>query len=160
MVDDSTLVSLIEAADGALRRAITTLQSAYRMVGKDELITEQSVVEAACLLPDSVVEKFDDVTADKTKRFDVVRNAVDGIVQDGYSGSQLLCQYSARLLSSRETGVGAMQDLQKAAVAIALAETEARLVDGADELLQLNHLASRISGIARNPNGVDYLRTC
>lgn len=159
-VSDDTLLSLVEAADGDLRRAITTLQSAHQMNAEGDELTEEAVVEAACLVPESTVENFDKMTADEKTGFNQVRQVVDDIVNDGYSGAQLMNQYSARLFGSREQGVGAMQDLQKAVVAIALAEADSCLTDCADEHLQLQNLASRIATVARNADNLEALKAC
>ena len=157
-VKDDTLVSLVEAADGDLRRAITTLQSAHRMCAENEEVSEDIIVEAACLVSEERIANFDRVTSDSSKSYKEVQHLVDNIVKDGYSGSQLLNQYSNRLLGSRQDGVGAMQDLQKAAVAIALAEADLCLVDRADEQLQLNNVACRIATVARNGDDMETLR--
>ncbi len=149
-VDEDTLHSLVSDSGGDLRKAITTLQSAHRMHERDgSALNSASIAAAACLVPTDVVTMFDLATSTKGSTNLDVRRMVDNIVNDGYSVGQLLTQYSPRVLAEKaETGVGAMNDLQKAAVALILAEADHRLIDGTDEKIQLYNVASRISKVA------------
>lgn len=149
-VDDATLESLVEDSGGDLRKAITTLQSAHRMHVRDgSKLDAATIAAAACLVPTDVVTKFDVATA-KTGSTNVdVRKTCDDIVNEGFSVGQLLTQYAPRMLAEdAKTGVGAMNDLQKAAVAQILAEADHRLIDGTDEKIQLYNVASRIAKVA------------
>lgn len=145
---DETLQSLIAASEGDLRKAINTLQSAHRMLADDEELTTALMSATACLVPTSIVDHFDLATCAANGTNAAVRKAVDEIMNAGYSALQLLAQYTGRLLGNTAVkGVTETNDLQKAAIAIVVAETEKALIDGCDEKLQLYNAASRISRI-------------
>lgn len=159
-IDDKTLRFLVEAAEGDLRKAITTLQSAYRMQGPGAPLDIETISAAACLIPPAVVDSFDLATAAEGSTNLNIRRAVEDIVRSGFSASQLLSQYGIRLLTSQggSFGVAAMNDLQKAAVALVLAEADTRLINGADEQLQLYNVGSRISRAAALEDDANSLR--
>jgi replication factor C subunit 2/4 len=50
-----TFPSLVEISDGDLRKAITTMQMAYRLVAKDELMLPAHVAEVAGVVPPHVI---------------------------------------------------------------------------------------------------------
>eukprot|EP00178_Gracilaria_changii_P009998 TRINITY_DN2910_c0_g1_i1.p2 TRINITY_DN2910_c0_g1~~TRINITY_DN2910_c0_g1_i1.p2 ORF type:complete len:360 (-),score=56.02 TRINITY_DN2910_c0_g1_i1:2111-3190(-) len=152
-VSDETLESLIEASEGDLRKAINTMQTAQRIQSDAELNID-SISAAACLVPPSVVDTFDISITAKGASNASVRKAVDEVLVEGYSSGQLLTQYGDRLIGRRpSSGVGKLDDLQKAAIAMVIAEAEKALIDGCDEKVQLYDTASRISRIANTANG-------
>lgn len=157
-VSDDVLDNLVLHSAGDLRKAITTLQSAHRMHAKaGKPLDDAAVANAACLVPADVVDAFDTATAKKKGTNLDVRNAVDDIICEGYSVGQLLAQYAPRLLETSGKGVAGMNSLQKAAVALAVAETDHRLIDGTDEKVQLYNVASRISRVAAIENDLNML---
>lgn len=159
-ISDETMQSLIEASEGDLRKAINTLQSAHRMQWQSGALEIDVISAAACLVPPSVLNTFDEETSVIGSTNAAVRKVVEGIIMEGYSVSQLLSQYGDRLLGgSGSKGVGQMNDLQKSAIAIVLAEAEKALNDGSDEQLQLYNVASKISRIAALKEDVEALFT-
>lgn len=104
---DEALQALIKTSDGDLRRAITYLQSASRLhSATKEPITSFSIQEIGGVVPDVVMEKLakalgvkdrdGDVemeTENKNKKgespFETVRKAVEKIVREGYSATQI-----------------------------------------------------------------------
>jgi replication factor C subunit 2/4 len=114
-LENGTIDALIRCSEGDLRRAITFMQSAARLVGsglaeqsdKDEggdevmadadgsnTITVSTVEEIAGIVPDSVVDRL--IAALQSKKgkstYGPISNAVTDIVADGWSASQLLNQ--------------------------------------------------------------------
>lgn len=155
-VTDDTLKSVIEASEGDLRRAINTLQSAHRMRKRGAALDMDTIAAAACLVPITLVDEFDDKCCDRGLTNAAVRSTVDAIVMEGFSVTQLLSQYGDRLLEGRGK-VGRLNDLQKGAVAVLLAEAEKALNDGCDELLQLYHVASQIHRVTALADDVEGL---
>lgn len=156
-VEDQVLKNLVGHCGGDLRKAITTLQSAHRMTGNTKL-TDAVVAEVACLIPAQVVDSFDEATSGGAKTNAEVRKVVDNAVYEGYSGAQLLTQYAQRLANpDGMQGVSAMNGLQKAVVALIVAQTEHRLIDGTDEKVQLYDTASRIAKVAAHSDNIEAL---
>lgn len=157
-IADETLRSLIETSEGDLRKAINTLQSAHRMQPKSGTLDMEVISAAACLIPVSVLDVFDEKTSIVGSTNVEVRRVVEEIIMEGYSASQLLSQYGDRLLGGSESkGIGQMNDLQKSSIAIILAIAEKALIDGCDEQLQLYDVASKISRIAALKDDVEGL---
>lgn len=158
-VSDGTLKTLITSSEGDLRKAINTLQSAKRMAEPGDPVTTDDITTAACLVPDSVVNSFDLITSETSSTHTAIRKKVDDILSEGYSALQLLSQYADRLMSEEKLqGVASLSDLQKSAVAFAVASGEKALIDGCDEQIQLYNVASRIASIVAIEDDIAALR--
>lgn len=92
-VDPEALQSLVNAAGGDLRRAITCLQSCARLKGKDEssLITSDDVVEVMGVVP----EKWLDGLMDVCEAFDYYKltEYLDTFIMEGYSAGQVIVYF-------------------------------------------------------------------
>lgn len=149
---------LISTSQGDLRRSITYLQSASRLAHSSQPpvpITSEDIQEIAGVVPNRVIQNFaatlgvdvDDDSMDidmenrRTKRagFDTIRKKVREIVREGYSASQLLSQLHD-LIVEHPT----LTARQKASSALALAEADKALCDGADEELWILEVALNI----------------
>eukprot|EP00042_Codosiga_hollandica_P013506 m.30705 g.30705 ORF g.30705 m.30705 type:complete len:345 (-) comp41322_c0_seq1:1623-2657(-) len=138
-IDDKSLSRLITLANGDLRQAITFLQSAHRLYGA---IEPADIEEIACVIPDALVNEV--LTQCRRSSFDKLQEAIKELIDCGYSGLQFVSQVHDKLLLEDNELV----DSQKAQIAERLAIIEKRLIDGADEYLQLLDLASSIMAIA------------
>lgn len=110
------LRALIKTSDGDLRRAITYLQSASRLhAASSDAITAVSIQEIGGVVPDAAMHQLgralgveqsssgdEDIEMNGSGRgsagsdFDIVQRAVEKIVREGYSATQVLIQVSAR----------------------------------------------------------------
>jgi len=135
-VSDDALEALIETSEGDLRRAITTLQSASRLKNPDRPeVQRKDVCEVAGVVPDKWVSGLVDVCAKAS--FPDVQTYVDKMIAEGFSGAQLMTQLHEKVISNEE-----LDDNQKSVIAEALAVNESRLLDGANEYLQVIDLCS------------------
>jgi replication factor C subunit 2/4 len=159
VVQDDTLNNVIDASDGDLRKAITTLQSTHRITKPGAEISSSDVANAACVVPNEVLDDFDVSSVNPSITHRLLREKVNCIIHDGYSSAELLSRYSLRLMSADGTGVAKLNSVQKAAIAIAVAQADANLVDGADELLQMYSVLSKITTAVRNPDSLEALTT-
>ncbi|CAJ1958778.1 unnamed protein product [Cylindrotheca closterium] len=125
-VTDSHLDSILELAEGDMRRAVTTLQSAHALGSIDD----QAVAELAGVPPASEVEKL--IQALHCNEFEPMRQAVDDICAEGYAGQLLL-----KVLLEKFMDADDLDEMGRARLAIRIAEAEHRMIDGADEYLQL-----------------------
>ncbi|XP_013603636.1 PREDICTED: replication factor C subunit 4-like isoform X1 [Brassica oleracea var. oleracea] len=128
------LSTLSSISQGDLRRTITYLQSGARLFGST--ITSKDLLDVSGVVPLEVVERF--FTACKSGDFDIANKEVDNIVAEGYPASQITNQLFDIIVEAGDD----ITDNQKAKICKCLAETDKRLVDGADEYLQLLDVAS------------------
>ncbi|KAG2257286.1 hypothetical protein Bca52824_076580 [Brassica carinata] len=155
------LSTLSSISQGDLRRTITYLQSGARLFGST--ITSKDLLDVSgvrlkiihfcaslklsqrvnfgCLLNlsgSSSGGSREIFTACKSGDFDIANKEVDNIVAEGYPASQITNQLFDIIVEAGDD----ITDNQKAKICKCLAETDKRLVDGADEYLQLLDVAS------------------
>ncbi|EEH10691.1 conserved hypothetical protein [Histoplasma capsulatum G186AR] len=168
---DGCIRTLIRCSEGDLRRAITYLQSAARLVGstegtkqggKDEsgdtemadagedgIITVKTIEEIAGVVPDDVVDRLIKALQPKKGRssYEAVSQVVTDIVADGWSASQMLTQLYQIIVFD-----DSIPDIHKNSIVMVFSEFDKRLIDGADEHLTLLDLVLRISEILGRPS--------
>lgn len=127
--DDATLDELLVVSGGDMRKAITLLQSAFALYGS--AISREGVVEVAGVIPTRDVDAA--VAAMKAPSgFDAVRKHASSIISNGYGLAMVMDKLAYTLLS--DTSIPAEA---RAVIAERFAIADKRLVDGADEELQL-----------------------
>ncbi|OJD35124.1 replication factor c subunit 2 [Diplodia corticola] len=187
--------ALVRVSEGDLRKAITFLQSAARLVGAvkaveggaqqqggrkrgaaarvvedddddddddgDEMdVDEKSgggagektktpvsvpvIEEIAGVIPGPTMERLYDAMQPRAKGkvYADVAQAVEDMVADGWSATQLVAQLYEMVLFDEK-----VEDLKKNKITLVFSETDKRLVDGADEHLEILDLCLRIAGI-------------
>ncbi|GBG65194.1 hypothetical protein CBR_g49986 [Chara braunii] len=125
--------TLCRIADGDMRRAITSLQSASRRYG--HCLMKKDILNVSGVVPDEVVADL--LTTCKSGVFDRAQAAVTNVAAEGYPVSQILAQMQDRAVVAQD-----MTDEQKARICLRIAEADKCLIDGADEFLQLLDVAS------------------
>ncbi|KAF2801856.1 NPL4-domain-containing protein [Mytilinidion resinicola] len=160
---------LVRVSDGDLRKAITFLQSAARLVGQaakngnghadamdidsdDDVskgsgaaVTMEHVHEIAGVIPTPTLELLLDSmqpSASKTIQFKTISKVVEDMVADGWSAAQTVSQLYEQVLFDERIG-----DLQKNKIVNVFSEVDKRLIDGADEHLAVLDLAVRVAGV-------------
>jgi DNA polymerase III delta prime subunit len=123
------LAHLVSLAEGDMRKAIALLQSGQRLAGS-KVLTVDTLLEVATLLPRPVVLAA--LEACKANSFSHLQQCADGIVAQAYPVAQFLDQFAVEVSND-----ASLSCLQKAHVALKLAQAEHALIDGADEWLQL-----------------------
>lgn len=162
---DGAVDALVKTSEGDLRKAITYLQSAARLVGamsvngnghadededamdvdsKGGKVTVKIVEEIAGVIPDDTIEEL--LAAMNTQRngtaYDAVSKVVEELVADGWSGTQVLAQLYDKVIYEERT-----TDAKKGQIAMVFSEVDKRLIDGADEHLAMLDMALRIADI-------------
>ncbi|KAF4978040.1 hypothetical protein FZEAL_5505 [Fusarium zealandicum] len=159
-LEDGAVDTLIKCSEGDLRKAITFLQSAARLVGasapeKDaegddtmdvdkKAVTVKIVEDIAGVIPEHTVEGLVRAIRPKSSgpSYQNVSKVIEDMVADGWSAGQVVGQlYQA--LTFDET----IPDTQKNKIVMIFSEVDKRLVDGADEHLTILDLAMRVSVI-------------
>ncbi|KAG1855511.1 P-loop containing nucleoside triphosphate hydrolase protein [Suillus tomentosus] len=156
-VSSEVISTLIETSGGDLRRSITYLQSASRLSSSTNPpvpITPHDIQEIAGVVPTAVINDFaktlgvsvvEDMDVDdlptnwKLKGFNAVQKKVKGIMREGYSASQTLSQLHDTIILHPT-----LPARQKAKCALAFAEADKALCDGADEELWVLEVGLRI----------------
>lgn len=127
------MATLGAVSHGDLRRAITTLQSAYRLGGNP--IKRQTLIDVSGEVPDESIESL--LAACKRPEFQHVQTAVAEVSAEGFSVSAVLERLMMKVVTA-----GDLKDGQKASITAAMATADKCLVDGADGLLQLQRVMS------------------
>lgn len=126
--DSQALDYLLQASGGDMRRAVTLLQCASNFNARN--VDSESIVEVAGILPNEALEPT--WSAIKQGGFDGVMTAVQQVLAAGYSSTMMTTKLLERILSDETAS-----DETKALLLLKLAETDKKLVDGADEEMQL-----------------------
>lgn len=152
--------TLIRCSDGDLRKAITFLQSAARLVGAgtsapdsdgddkmdgdNRLVTVKIIEDIAGVIPDDTIQKLVKAMRPRAagETYSAIAMVVEDMVADGWSAGQTMTQLYQAVVYD-ET----IPDAQKNKIVMVFSEMDKRLVDGADEHLSILDLALRISGI-------------
>jgi replication factor C subunit 2/4 len=165
-LEDGAVDAMIRCSEGDLRKAITFLQSAARLVGASngdgggggekaeengekmdvdkKAVTVRVVEEIAGVIPDATIQKLLQAMRPRSvgETYTAIAKVVEEMVADGWSAGQTMTQLH-RAVVYDET----ISDAQKNRIVMVFSEIDKRLVDGADEHLSILDLALRVSGI-------------
>jgi len=139
-ITDRGIEAVIKTSEGDLRKAITTLQSCYRLKGGTD-IHQEDVYEISGVIPDRFINGLLDTC--QLNSFERLQTQVEEFMCEGFSISQLINQLHERLIMND----GGLTDTQKSALAEKLAVAEHRLIEGADEYLQLMDVTTHVMQI-------------
>lgn len=157
-LEDGAVDALIRCSEGDLRKAITFLQSAARLVGAvapvggegDTMdvdvkpVTVKIVEDIAGVIPNTTIDRLVQAIQPRSSgdAYSAVSKVVEDMVADGWSAGQVVSQLYQTIVYD-ET----IPDVQKNQIVIVFSEVDKRLVDGADEHLTILDLSLRISNI-------------
>lgn len=153
IIGDEALKVMIDISGGDLRRAITTLQSCYRLKNQEE-ITSNDLLEMSGIIPEHYLKEFFDVCG--SGDFSNLENFVQKLSFEAYSIGQMLDQFNEYILFSKD-----VTSKQKAIICdklgvsilfyfclllsfVFLQECSFRLQDGGSEYLQILDLGCTI----------------
>ena len=151
-LEDGAVDAVMRCADGDLRKAITFLQSAARLVGAEaahpdameveRVVTVRSIEEIAGVVPEATVDALATAIRGQAKGglYERVAGVVEDLVAEGWSAGQLVAQLYDRFVM--DEGV---PDAQKNRIVMSFSETDKRLVDGSDEHLTILDLSLQIA---------------
>jgi replication factor C subunit 2/4 len=131
--DADAMDILIETSEGDLRKAITSLQSAHRLKGS-EGITKKDVYEITGVIPTKSIQGILNVC--ESNSYEKIDDYVKKMIMDGFPAAQILNQLHDVLIASNYS------DKQKSTIFEKIAICDHRLLDGADEYLQLMDLCT------------------
>ncbi|KAJ2903172.1 uncharacterized protein MKZ38_010304 [Zalerion maritima] len=157
---EGATAALIRCSEGDLRKAITFLQSAARLVGagdeagekdgdgdamdvdgeahgegaKSKPVTVKIVEDIAGVIPGGTIDSL--LGAIKSGSYDRVSKVVESMVADGWSAGQVVSQLYGDVVRDE-----LIADKHKNKIVAVFSEIDKRLVDGADEHLSILDLA-------------------
>lgn len=136
-IDNDVFDIIIEISDGDMRRAITTLQSCFRLKVGQGNITKSDIFEMSGLVPSSYLSNFLDVC--KKGDYSKLEEYVQDIQYEAYSIAQFFEQFNDFVITNQ-----ALTCNQKAAICDKLADCSFRMQDGGSEYLQIMDLGCTI----------------
>uniref|UniRef100_A0A1A9X2B5 Replication factor C subunit 2 n=1 Tax=Glossina brevipalpis TaxID=37001 RepID=A0A1A9X2B5_9MUSC len=136
-IEEEAFKTIVEISAGDMRRAITTLQSCYRLKGAQHKISTSDLFEMSGMLPQHYMEDYLEVcrSGDYTK----LEEFVEQLGYEAYSVGQMLEQFNEYVLRSPF-----LTDMQKARICDKLGESSYRVQDGGSEYLQIMDLGCAI----------------
>ncbi|XP_074658550.1 replication factor C subunit 4-like [Tubulanus polymorphus] len=133
---EQAIKKLMQVSEGDLRKAITLLQSAHRLKGETG-IDEIDISEIAGVIPDEVVSDL--VTTCESNSYEKLETCVKNLIAEGHSAYTLINQLHDVIVFKNE-----LNDHQKSVICEKIGVVDKRLMDGADEYLQVMDLGSVI----------------
>ncbi|GFH59916.1 replication factor C subunit 2/4 [Chaetoceros tenuissimus] len=143
---DEVLGEILDKAQGDMRRAVTTLQSAHMLSGK-KIIQKDDIAEMAGLPPSNVCQELMNIFQDPKSNFGTMEKAVQNCLMEGYAAQYIMKDLLNRVMVLDDK---ILKELHKANIAIKIAEADKCLVDSADEGLQLLMVCSLILKCFKN----------
>uniref|UniRef100_A0A1A9UIK0 Replication factor C subunit 2 n=1 Tax=Glossina austeni TaxID=7395 RepID=A0A1A9UIK0_GLOAU len=128
-IEEEAFKTIVEVSGGDMRRAITTLQSCYRLKGAQHKISKNDLFEMSGMLPQHYIEDYLEVC--RSGDYMKLEEFVNELGYEAYSIGQMLEQFNEYVLRSPF-----LTDMQKARICDKLGESSYRLQDGGSEYLQ------------------------
>lgn len=135
-IDNDVFDIIVEISDGDMRRAITTLQSCFRLKNGKENITKGDIVEISGLVPSEFFIDFMNVC--RKGDYSKLEAYVQNIQYEAYSIAQFFDQFNDFVITN-ET----LTSQQKADICNKLGECCFRMQDGGSEYLQIMDLGCK-----------------
>ncbi|KFY86888.1 hypothetical protein V500_07339 [Pseudogymnoascus sp. VKM F-4518 (FW-2643)] len=160
---EGVVEALIKHSEGDLRKAITFLQSAARLVGAvgadgeeeveedamdvdevQKVVTVKSIEDIAGVIPDPTIDSLVKAMQPSSSglTYENISKVVTDMVADGWSATQVVTQLYQTIIYNES-----IADIHKNKIVMIFSEVDKRLADGADEHLSILDMALRIAGV-------------
>ena len=145
-IPSDVLEKIVELAKGDIRSGIITLQYIKYIYDYQGVISVKDIYETTNYLPLDIIKGVWSRCIENTHVTvnDVKREALF-LKQKGYSVNSILEKLNQLIVTSSK-----LSDNQKSIIALNIARTEKRLIDGSDEYIQLLNVLGHIQGILKN----------
>ncbi|KFY49081.1 hypothetical protein V495_00729, partial [Pseudogymnoascus sp. VKM F-4514 (FW-929)] len=162
-MEEGVVEALIKHSEGDLRKAITFLQSAARLVGAakpegeeevdddsmdvdvvQKVVTVKSIEDIAGVIPDRTIDSLVKAMQPSSSglTYENISKVVTDMVADGWSASQVVTQLYQTIIYNESVA-----DIHKNKIVMIFSEVDKRLADGSDEHLSILDMALRIAGV-------------
>lgn len=152
-MDDNALNAITHISDGDMRKSIMILQNLKYIKGNNTIskqITKEDIYCIAGRVSESIINEIEQVCIISTnKNVSNVVNLTKKIRSFGYPIQNIIDQIIVMIINSEE-----LDDKQKADITLHFAKSERRLIDGADEYLQLLSILMCIKSSSLRINSV------
>lgn len=128
---EKALLMLISTSEGDLRKAITSLQSAHRLKGRREIL-EEDVCEIVGVVPANCIDSLLQLCRTSNSYEKLEQFVQVSFMAEGFAANQIFNQLHDKIVASPD-----VKDGVKSIICETLAVAEHKLVEGADEYLQL-----------------------
>lgn len=142
---DETLDAVLRVSGGDMRKAITFMQSASQLYAG--VLTPENIIEISGVLPEKALDSLLKNLFEPSTTFTTMRGSVQSLLSQGYAMSGILDR-----LMEAITGEGRLTGGQKGKIVEKLAAVEKRLIDGADEELQMLDVAEFMLRVVQGIN--------
>lgn len=134
-IEEEALKSIVDISGGDMRKAITTLQSCYRLkcgsdLAHENLITLKDITEMSGIIPDKFLVSFIDIC--RAKEYRNLENFVREFGYEAYSIAQFFDQLNDKIVNDES-----ITNDQKSLILDKLGESSFRLMNGGSEYIQL-----------------------
>lgn len=133
-IDDDALEMIVETSAGDMRKAITTLQSCYRLKSSvdetDVKITLKDITEMSGIVPESFLQEFIEIC--RAQNYSKLEKFVQEFMFEAYSVGQFFDQLNDFMVANE-----AITNEQKSLIFDKLGEASFRLMNGGSEYIQL-----------------------
>lgn len=129
-VDADALKAIVGVSGGDMRRAITTLQSCYRLKGNTDSITEMDILEISAVVPPKYLEDF--LSVCKSGDYKRLEDFVQDFLYEAFSIAQFFEQINEFTMFHE-----GLTDMQKAIILERLGQCCFRLHNGGSEYIQI-----------------------
>lgn len=141
-VDDDALKAIVSTSGGDMRRAITTLQSCYRLKGSDMKITEYDILEISGVVPKKYLDEF--LSICKTGVHKSMEDFIEDFLYESYSVGQFFEQLNEYIVFH-----DGLSDKQKAVICDKLGDSCFKLHNGGSEYIQITDIGCTIISALR-----------
>lgn len=133
-IDDNALDKIVETSAGDMRKAITTLQSCYRLKSSIEdtnvTITLKDILEMSGIVPECYLKEFVEIC--RAQSYSKLEKYVQEFMYEAYSVGQFFDQLNDFIIAD-----DAITNNQKSLIFDKLGEASFRLMNGGSEYIQL-----------------------
>jgi replication factor C subunit 2/4 len=143
-VDDDIMKTITEISKGDVRKAIMTLQNLKYVYNYKKEVSKEDLYNITSYVPLYRIKPLWDKLIMKKKNLEVILEDIDKFRANGYPVTSIMEQLQELIVNDK------MSDMKKAQLCIQLGNTEKRLIDGADEYIQLINVCSYIHGVLNN----------
>ncbi len=139
-ITESAIRTINYVSNGDMRKAITLLQN-LKYLEKD--VDTDDVCSMACIMPENVMNSLIETCMEFGDSAMKITNLTNELIMKGYPLSNILNQLVAKI-----AGNNILTDKMKSIICLHIANTEQRLINGADEFMQLLSIFMCIKNIS------------